>query len=283
MPMKIWERIWFSKIDPEGLKYFRWAIGGLFFFIFLGLAPNWIDFYGSNGIQSFNGEGRFADQDPIGLFYVFDHPFFLWGFWAAGLAASVLLLWGRYTRAAILALFLLEVSMIHRNRFVCNGEDLVLRMLLFYALFLPLEFKKGVLKKDWPDVWPLRLMQINVAAIYVFSLPAKFAQDPTWLTGDLMYYALNNSMWSRWPWPSMTYNGILSKLMTYTALVAEISFPILVWFKKTRLSMVFLMMAFHFSIGIILDNLTFFSLSMLVAFTVYLPIERSNLVSARIS
>lgn len=118
---------------------------------------------------------------------------------------------------------------------------------------------KKRLGKKLPRVWALRLLQINIAAIYFFSLPLKIVSAPAWLNGDLMYFVLINPSWSRWPWPKLKYNHYLSALLTYASLVTETLFPVLIWFELTRWWILGPIMIFHTVIGAVLNNVAFFT------------------------
>jgi hypothetical protein len=61
--------------------------------------------------------------------------------------------------------------------------------------------------------------------------------------------------------------------MTYSALLMEGIFPIFVWFRSLRLPLVLLISLFHLTIGIILANVTYFSLAMVSGFIVFLTEE----------
>lgn len=277
---KTWDRLWFKPLDAHSAGAFRIATGLLCFTMYLCLAPNWIRFFAADGILSLSTGGRARTDDVWSLFHLADGYVNTYVLLGVGIVASISFTIGFKTRTSTILLFLLQASMIHRTRAVVNGEDLVLRMLLFYSCFAPLgselsvdawlSRKKGVEPKS-SMIWPIRLMQINFALIYAFSLPIKLQSDVAWLNGDLMYYVLINETWSRWLWPEVLYNGVLSKIMTYAALMTEGLFPVLVWFKRARIPCVLVAMFFHVCIAIVLNNVTFFSLSMFCGLVIFLP------------
>src|SRR5205823_4538597 len=139
-----------------------------------------------------------------------------------------------------------------------NGEDLIFRMVLFYSCLMDLNRtlavdqwmatrpdSKPALSQAWPLAWPVRLMQINIVLIYVISLPNKLADDAAWWNGHAIYLSVVSNLWSRFPWPSLFFGGLLSKLFTYGTIMTEGLFPILVWFKKTRLYALAAIAALH--------------------------------------
>src|SRR5690606_5804856 len=76
--------------------------------------------------------------------------------------------------------------------------------------------------------------------------------------------------WSRFPFPELAYNWFIVAPMTYSAILAEGLFIFTVWWNRTRLPMLLLISFFHISVGIVLSNVTFFSLSMVCAFMAFL-------------
>jgi hypothetical protein len=68
-------------------------------------------------------------------------------------------------------------------------------------------------------------------------------------------------MWSRNPWPQHFY-GLGSPVMTFFSVAAEGSFPILVWFSRTRPFAIAALAALHLGIAVMLKNVTFFSMTM---------------------
>jgi hypothetical protein len=201
---------------------------------------------------------------------------------------------GWHTRLATILLYVLETSMIHRNRFAINGEDLIFRMLLFYGCFAPLGRSlsldswcrrrrlsaHAVCQEDeWPAAWPVRLMQINIALVYVCSVPHKLADDVAWRTGDAIYLAMVSNLWSRGIWPQLFY-GWVGTGLTFGTLVTEGLFPVLVWFRRSRMYAIVAIATMHIGIAIFLKNVTFFSLSMVCSFWLFVPASTICAVSS---
>jgi hypothetical protein len=276
--MKYWKRFFFSPFDPLPLAMFRLSLGWLILVCYLCLAPNWNAYYSDHGVGG-------AYSDTWSIFYYTEGIIPLSLFWWIGLAASIGFTLGYQTRACTIILYIIEVSMIHSNRMIVNGEDFTFRMLLFYSCFTDLgkalsldawvkAKKKPITSSDssaWPAAWPIRLMQINFVLIYVISLPNKMVDDVAWLNGDAIYLSIVSNMWSRWPWPGLFYGGVLSKIITYTTVIGEGTFPILVWFDKTKIYSIALLASLHLGIAIMLQNVTFFTLSMVATLWIFIP------------
>jgi hypothetical protein len=265
---------------------FRIATGVLLVAYYLMIGPSWERFFAPDGMLALTDESvRGLPQDSWSLFYWTGDflPVRVW--WWAGLLAALAFTAGWRTRIATAALFVLHVSMIHTNVWITNGEDLVWRMLLFYSCFASLAEVASI--DAWlrsrrapadepvrqPSIWPIRLMQVNVALIYLFSQPYKLIEDPAWLSGDALYYTMVNATWSRFPWPELFYWRPLAAVATWGSLLGELAFPIVVWIPRVRLYAVLLLAALHTTISVVLQNVTLFSLAMPAALLIFLSSE----------
>ena len=277
---KHWNDFWFSKAELLPVSIFRICFGLLLCIIFIAYLPNWERFYDSSGIISLHDKSIPHYQNPMSVFYLTEGkiPVIVW--WFIGFISAICFTIGFKTRIFTIILYILYTSMINRNYFIVFGEDNVIRMLLFYSCFAPLNYRLSIdsnldrkLKRKEPDIWPIRLMQINIVLIYFFSTPCKLLYDPSWVNGTAIYWTVASNNWSRFPCPDLFYKcgGILTKLFSYGALFIEFSFPILVWFKNTRLITLLLISAMHIGIGILIPNVMFFTTVMLCSFWVFVP------------
>jgi hypothetical protein len=291
---RFWDQAWFAQCDPLPGAMCRIFLGLLLCFYFLALAPNWDRFYGLQGIASLADGDLNASRphDPLCVLAWTEGWLPIGVYWWLGLAASVLLALGCQTRTVSFILLVIISSLVHRNRMVSNGEEMVARTLLFYGCFAPwgkaLSIDAGYLfsrhrTTEHSDlaqrtyaVWPLRLMQVNIALIYVISLPYKFQQDIAWLTGDALHWTMASDRW----WTdgmfadlTLCYGGIFRKLMTWGTVLVEGGFPVLVWWPRTRLWAVGAMVLLHLGMALMIPGVTYFTLSMIVAAWLYVPAE----------
>lgn len=109
-------------------------------------------------------------------------------FGVIGLAA-VALFFGRYTRLALLVCWVGIVSIQNRNPVIYQGGDDLLRLMLFWAIFLP-----------WPQIYSNRQQQVvSVATVaillqllLVFFIAWLFKGSYEWWTqGSALFYALS--------------------------------------------------------------------------------------------
>lgn len=276
-----WDRAWFAPTQPLALAVFRIAFGLLWLDILVSSFPNWMRFYGADGIVPFAwlGETYFARPS---LLAVSSGEGYSWAFYWSALAAGVAFTIGYRTRVATVVLFLAVISMINRTPSITHGEDLVSRQLLFFACFASLGDAWSVdawlrRRSGLPDprpgsIWPLRLMQISTTFVYLFSTPAKPADDVAWIDGSAIYYVMASYNWGRFPaLAPLFYSGPLSALMSWGTLVIEGSFPFLVWSRRTRPYTLAALAGLHTGISLLTNNVFNFNLVMLTSLLLFVP------------
>ncbi|MEW5979034.1 MAG: HTTM domain-containing protein [Acidobacteriota bacterium] len=283
-----WNHFFFSSYDPLPAAVFRISLGFLVVLNYVALAANWRRYYAADGMLSLTG-GYSAGQDLrwVSVFSWVDGLMPVRALWGIGLTAAITFMVGWRTRVSTIVLFVMQNSMLIRNGVAMNAEDLMFRMLLFYGCFAPLGATlsvdrmllrrraltsvRGKRISDRHEYWPIRLMQINIALIYLLSLPRKLIWDSAWLDGTALYWTLMNDTWARWPGSGVFYGTKLVTGLTWGALLVEALFPLLVWFKTTRKYALMGVVALHLGIAIVLQNVTFFSLSMVSTFVLFVP------------
>ena len=132
-----------------------------------------------------------------------------WAMLLFGLAGifAILLSLGLCTRVATIASFLLLVSLHNRNPFILHSGDTMLRLSLFWSMFLPLGQLWSVdawLRRRRGQPPPLALgfyspasagLVFQVFILYFFTGVAKC--NALWFQGDAMYVVLNLSIYVR--------------------------------------------------------------------------------------
>lgn len=273
--LRAWDRFWFGPTDPLPAALFRISLGTLMFVAYLAATPSWERFYAADGMLALNDPA--VTPVPQGWWEIFwwtDGFIPVGWYWWLALTAALGFTLGWYTRVWTIVLFILEASIVHRSPVAVNGDDLVFRMLLFYSCFASLDGALALRRRATTvERWPIRLMQLNVALIYLVSSGYKVGSDAAWLDGSALYYAMVNRTWSRWPWPAMLYPAWTSGLATFGSLLLEAAFPFLVWFEPFRLPLVLALALLHLVIAVVLQNVTFFSLAMVSALCLFLTTD----------
>lgn len=278
---RAWDRWWFGPTQAVALAAFRIVFGLLWVDILLSSIPNWMRFYGRDGIVPFAwlGEPTFARPS---LLAVSSDPLWTQAFFVFALASALAFTVGLRTRLATIALYLVVISMVDRTPTITHGEDLVSRPLLFFACFASLgdrlsvdswlRWRAGLPAPVAGAIWPLRMMQVSAAFVYLFSLPAKPHDDVAWIDGSAIYYVMASHNWGRFPeLAPLFYSGPLSPLLTWSTLLIEGSFPLLVWPTRTRPFALAALASLQVGIALLVNNVFNFNVVMLASFVLFIP------------
>ena len=172
---------------------------------------------------------------------------------------AVFLLLGYKTRLSTLVVWLLLVSLHNRNLFVLQGGDDLLRMLLFWGIFLPWNAHYSIDSRRSKVSQQNTLANMGylllVSSVYFFSALLKSAPD--WHgDGTAFYYALSLEQ-LRLPAGDFIYQFPASlKVFTWLAYYIELLVPFLIlWPSKKgylRLTAFLLLLVLHLGIGLTL-------------------------------
>jgi hypothetical protein len=271
-----WDRFWFAPLEARAAAVFRIALGLLLVLWYLAASAHWARWFGAGGVLSLG--------DPA----VTTRPMDWWSpitwldgvvpidaWWWLGILAAAGLAAGACSRACAAFLFVLHTAIVHRNWAVANGEDLILRLLCFYAMFARLgtvwsldRWRTGTAPPA--ERWPIRLAQLTIALVYVFTQINKLVWEPLWPAGNALYHVMALTPWGRWPGPEPFLDPILAAAATWGSLALELAFPFAVWVPRLRRFAVVAIVGLHAAIGAMVAGVGFFNLSMMVAALVFL-------------
>ena len=193
-------KYWFGKVDSRPLSVFRIFFAGLLLKNAIYSIPLATEFYSDAGYvpRSALWDGlvrttRFSIMDAMPYSWM---AILFFGTWAA---IALCLLVGYRTKLMVIINFVIVLSVHERNVYVLNGADTVIRVLSFWMLFLPLGdyYSIDALRKrlslyrrsrNIQDLrakgnvgttfsFPLRILQLQVAIIYLFSFIEKLPGD----------------------------------------------------------------------------------------------------------
>ena len=289
-PLAAWNRFWFDEVDavPFALTRIATAMAGLY--LWVGTAPILLRYYTDEGEFSI---AMARDWAPfVGAEIAL--PDFLGGLpsvvvlFTALLGALGCLLVGCRTTIAAVSTWLLFTWLHLRNPTFLNGGDEVVRIALFYiavgsvaapakgrALSLDLirsvggADEVGLRSSCLMPAWPLRLLQIQVCAIYAVAGVWKLL-GTSWWDGSVIYYALGNPYLTRFGIPDWPAVQPLFATLSITVAWWETLFPLLVLWRRTRLSALVFGVLVHGTIFATM-NIGVFSFAMLATYSAFLP------------
>ena len=268
----MWNQFWFKSIDARQYAALRIAFGGLSVVYLLGLLP-YVE-------AQFSGLGWLRDIQQIAvqnggswsLFFIqagAQATTLAYAIVWMGIIAAFMLMIGWQSRLAATITWLVWVSLWNRNPLLLDGDDAILKLMSFYLMLSSCGNFWSVdaclqIKPQQVSVWPLRLIQFQIALIYFVSGWVKF-HSPEWLDGTIMQYVLIHPQYSRWDGWGLIDNPLLSGvLVTLAGFIRwwELLFPFLLINARSRKIILLIGILFH--AGLLLTmNLRWFPVIML--------------------
>ena len=195
-----------------------------------------------------------------------------YAFVIVGIIAAFLLMIGWQSRINAFIAWLVWVSLWNRNPLLLDGDDAILKLMCFYLMLSPCGNCWSVdaylhKKSHQVAIWPLRLIQFQVALIYFVSGWVKF-HSQAWLDGTIIQYVLIHPHYSRWDGWVMIGNAVFTSLLAGIAHVIrwwELLFPLLMINVTTRKLSLMIGVLFH--LGLLFTmNLRWFAVIMLALY-----------------
>jgi hypothetical protein len=275
-----WNTFWFKTIDARRYAVLRIAFGGLSAIYLALLLPYAGDQFSRTGWLGQLQQLALQNGGSWSLFFlapISDSLIFTYLLFALGIIAALLLMIGWHSRLMAFFTWLIWVSLWNRNSLLLDGDDAVLKLMCFYLMLSPCgnnwSIDKGM--RQLPEqvpVWPLRLIQFQIALIYFVSGWVKF-HSPEWLNGDILRYVLVHPQYSSWDGWSLLESPVALKILAGLADFIrwwEVLFPILLLNVYTRGLALSIGVLFHLGL-LITMNLRGFPVIMLCLYPALLP------------
>lgn len=208
-------------------------------------------------------------------------PLAVGGLFALAAAAALALLLGFRTRLATFVSWLLLASLQYRQPTLCFGGDVMLRMALFWGLFLPLGARFSLDARRHPAAAPRRNPHLSVASaalllqlclVYWFSVLNR--DGPTWWNGQALHDALHYDYFASRFGLVLREHAAWLPPMTFVAIWFEALGPFLpfvpvatAWFRTLA---VVLFLGFHATLAL-LFNIGLFPAVFSVVWLAFLP------------
>ncbi len=275
---RVWEQFWFRPEPTSTLAVVRIAYGLLL------LA--WATTLSFDAATFFSWSGILPERPrPLGSWSVLD----LNGSDAAVAVVMALVVWsavclivGFHTRLAAVVAFIAMVSLHRRNPYVFQAGDNLLRSFSFYFMFAPAGASLSVDRWrrakerfwDFPvrAVWALRLIQVQLSVLYLFSVWEK-VRGTTWNDGTAVSRTLRIDELVRLELPSsFTESLLVSNVLTFSTLAIEIALALLIWNRRARPWVLAAGFLLHLSIEVTM-RVGFFSLAVFLYYLAFVPPE----------
>jgi hypothetical protein len=240
-------------LDLRSLALFRIVLG-LLLLTDLGIRSTALyAHYTDRGLMPISALSDFGEVS----IHVFNGSIWFQGalFVIAGLFAGALLV-GYHTQLVTLVSWFLLVSLHSRNPLICQGGDVLLRLLLFWGIFLPLGARWsldsarstcGAAAQRVVSLGSVALI-LQVCIVYWFAAASK--SDPIWRSeGTAVYYALSLDTFATPLGESLLDYPQLLRFLTFGTVLFEAVAPLLLFIPvcigPIRLCVVAAFLLFH--------------------------------------
>jgi Vitamin K-dependent gamma-carboxylase len=271
----VWQNFWFKQIDARQFAALRIAFGLLSLIYFIQLVPYIDTQFSPSGWLGNQRQLVFQNGGSWSLFF-FDgreHAHLLANLIImAGILSALLMAVGWHSRMMALLTWLVWVSLWNRNPLLLDGDDAALKIMCFYLMLSPCGNAWSLdacrqPKPQYASVWPLRLMQFQVALIYFVSGWAKF-HGQEWLDGSAIQIVLVHPHYSRWDGWAFVHTPFVAAVLSGLAWFIrwwEVLFPLLMLSPCTRKANLAIGVAFHLGL-LVTMNLRGFAAIMLALY-----------------
>jgi hypothetical protein len=194
--------------------------------------------------------------------------------------AAIALAIGFHGRVFSLVCFVMLSSLHERAPYILQGGDVLLRVMLLWASFLPLDRYYALRSvrceedKSFADLRAAGLI-LQFVMMYWFSVFLKSGE--AWISdGSAVYYALNIDEMAKAPAEWFREKFVLTQVATYATLIAEALCPLALFlpssFYKWRAAAVIGLMVMHIAFGSFL-TLGLFSPIVITGLIAFLPLQ----------
>ena len=262
---------WFAKIQPyKNLLLFRYSLYFFLLFKILWLLPVFSDLMSIYNISP----GKSVDP-----FYLITDPILqLVGnsisekiFISVCLLIICAAIWKKHKIALSVLVFIISLCFNEILTPLINGGDRMHCLLLFVNIFFITNKNliTSELRKNIGNFF-LYGIQLHICLFYFISGADKIL-DPLWRNGEAL---ISISQLSNYSTNGMQnfMNIKLAVILSWAAIIFELSFGILIWMKKTKTIILFIGLVFHLFIGVFL-SLPDFSLVMIISYLLFVPAD----------
>jgi hypothetical protein len=262
-----WRRFFFEPEPVAPVVLVRMAFGVLVVLWALSLLPDAVAFFSDDGLRRTGASGGLAWS----VFAISDSPAVVIGAVILLALAGVALITGRLARPAAIVAFVLLASLQRRNIAVFNAGDSLLRLIALYLALAPCGDPPQALRAPWA----LRLMQLQLSAIYIGSVLEKL-RGQSWRDGTALGIALRIDDLERFgAFRWIADHPALVSIGTFGTIAVELAVGVGVWFPRARLPVMAAGALLHIGIALAM-RVGFFSAAILVLYLAFVPPARAE-------
>jgi len=255
--LKLWDRLWFARVDARDLAGMRIAMGLLLlvWHVFMWPDLDLLTLDGPMDMQLLHNKWTPYRLDFFDGYTLAE----LQGVHIVGGLLILAFTVGAGTPAVSWLILIGLATYWHRSPWIQNGGDRLTRIMMFYMCLSPCGRAWSVdswlarrlgrpLKTDAP-ITAIRLIQLQMVVMYTYTGIAKL-EGFTWHQGTALYYSWLDVSYVRWPELMETLVGYapirwIGSIGVWGTLVWEVGFlPLIAW-KRTRVPTLIAGLVFH--------------------------------------
>ncbi len=199
---------------------------------------------------------------------------------ALQLTAGILWFVGRWRWWWSLLFYLCTALLFTSAHLYITGGHVLMGLILFYFILIP-DRADSDLKRLLANVF-LLACKIQLAIVYLFAGLFKLHGE-YWLSGEALYYVLSLREFSHPILQDLLLNQpFLLKVGSWLALIYQLAFPVLIWFKSVKLPLLITGIVFHLTIAFGL-GLPDFGLFMIISYAMFVNDRAAAKVVRRFS
>ena len=251
------------------------------FYTDAGVMPRWALAEHFQGYWKWSLHAMSGSKEIIGFLF-FAHA-----------VAALLMGIGYRTRLFTIITWVLTVSLINRSEFMLQGFDEVLKVMLFWMIFLPIgrvwsadQWRRALPRPSNPVKFSAATVAILTQVIFIYFFSALLKTDAQWRTdGTAIYYALSIDTMAKGPAQWLLQYPALMKVLTFGVFYLELLGPILLlvpfYIARIRTVMVALFMGMHMGLWFFIMTGPFSFLNM-ASMVIFLPYGFWNWLEPRL-
>lgn len=244
----------YFSIDFKTLSFFRIFIGFIVLFDLMTRSFSITEHYSEAGLLPLNTlDLQYGAKYYWSLFSLSSHLVFTQILFLIGFIFNILFIIGKFTKVSTIVLWIIVLSIQYRNPSLIQSGDDLLRILLFWSMFLPLNknFSIDYMRKEKISGLYFSYANIGIllqiALLYFFTASLKTGSE--WFNGEGVYYALMIDQYTT-PFAKilLKYPGFLKLLTYFTLFIEWLALPLLFspLRKITAISLIFMHLGFLF-------------------------------------
>jgi predicted DCC family thiol-disulfide oxidoreductase YuxK len=192
---------WFGGLDLRPLGLFRITFGFILTVATIDIEPILRDVLSDEGMMPRSALlGGIARGNRFSIFDVAGPYWVTIALWIIAVAACICLTVGWHSRISSIVAFFFVCGLHERNLLAFDGADNVIRVMLFWMMFMPLGARysvdavlraaRGLPTVTHASAYLMRLGQLQISWVYLNSFIHKWGGGNTWHDGTALHYAL---------------------------------------------------------------------------------------------